>query len=397
MSSAPTEIGRLNEASLQKEVQEINKFADQLQKEAQGDPRLPTCMALKNSALQSLNQAILSLTMPGGADMASSAMERALEKYNQTVSIRADIIRDKLLTMNAGLKGELEAQLPKDADQNDPSVRALTELIKIADDLTTTERNPFFLQNTAPNGKISIAVSMDRVNAHRATLEKIKKTGTLLSPTIGSSIGRLERSLDFVASTDPVRNGYSTLHKEISKMSGSFDSRPLRLIAVIGGGLLTALGGGIMIKDRIIKGEWGQVTWPMYLWAGVTALALKPSLLMGGTAQSIKGLQELNDIGKQGLMAIGAFRGKEGALAIEEVTELQKNGKLRPLLSQPALSNALIGSVTGGNTPLSKVLATLKSDAERGQTLRELAKQSSNKMGDVLAELVRTRDEIKFS
>lgn len=397
MSTAPSEIGRLNETSLQKEMQEWKPFMDQLEKEAPNDPRLEQCAVLKNSALQSLNQAMLSLTMPGGADMASSAMERAQEKYNQAVSIRADIIRDKLLTMNAGLKRELEAEVPKDANQNDPRVRALTELIQIVDDLTKTEHNPFFQQKTAPSGKISIAVAMDRVNAHRSTLEKIKKTGSLLSPTMGSTIGQLERSLDFVASTDPVRNGYNALHKEIGRMSGSFDSRPLRIIAVLGGGLITALGGGIMIKDRIMKGEWGQITWPMYLWAGVTALALKPSLLMGGTAQSIKGLQELNDIGKQGFMAIGAFKGKEGALAIEEVADLQKSGKLKPLISQPTLSNALIGSVTGGSTPLSKVLATLKSDAERGQTLRELAKQSSNNMGGVLAELVRTRDQLKFS
>lgn len=397
MTSAPSEIGRLHETSLQNEMREIKQFADLLEKEAPGDPRLPTCMALKDATLEGLKQAILCLNLPGGAEMASSAMERAQEKYNQAVSIRADIIRDKLLTMNAGLVEELHTQLPKDADRNDPRVKPLMELITMAEELTTTERNPFFLQNTAPNGKISIAVAMNRVDAHRRRLADIRKTGTLLSPSIGASIARIERSLDFVANTDQIANGYSTLQKTLRTMSGSFDSRPLRLLAVLGGGLLTALGGGIMIKDRVMKGEWGQVTWPMWLWAGVTAVALKPSLLTNSTTQNITQLRNLNEIGKDGLLAIGAFKGQEGAQAIEEVTELQRAGKLKPLLNQSTLNNAIVGVVTGGKSALSKVLASMSSDAERAKTLRELAKQSSNGNGGVLAELVRTRDKIDFT
>lgn len=397
MTNTPSEIGKINENTLRKTMEEWKPFMDLLEKEAPGDPRLEQCAHIKNSALQSLNHAMLSLSMPNGADMASRAMEQAQEKYNQALMIRADIIRDKILTMTNGLREAIQAQMPAGAGQGDPRVRPLEALLTITDELRTTESNPFFRLQTDRNGKQRITVAFDKVKAYRDQLGEIKKTGTLLSPAIGPILNRLETSLDFVANADPIRNGYVTMQSRLDTMTGSFDSRPLRIIAVLGGGLLTALGGGIMIKDRILKGEWGQVTWPTYLWAGVVALALKPSLLSGGLTKNIQSLQSLNEIGKQGLMAINAFKGKEGALAIEEVAELQKNGKLKPLLSQANLSNAFIGSVTGGNTPLSKVLATLSSDAERGQTLREIAKQTSGTMKEVLVELVRTRDKIDFT
>lgn len=391
------EAGRLNEAYLQKEMQGLDQFADQLLKEAPGDPRLPTCMALKDAALGGLKQAILSLNLPGGANMASTAMDGALEKYNKAVTIRAEIIRDKLLTMNAGLVRELQAQIPKDAEANDPRVRPLQELIKIAEALTTTESNPYFQQLISKDGKKSIAVAMNTVDAHRKTVAEIKQTGSLLGLNIGTSIERMERSLDFVASTDPIRNGYSNLQKTISTMSGSFDSRPVRILAVIGGGIITALGGGMMIRDRITKGEWSSATWPMYLWAGITAIALKPSLISSGLMQNITQLKDVNAMGKEGLLSITAFKGEEGAKAIEEVVELQKHGELKPLLSQKTLSTALVGTVANGKSALMKVFGSMKTDTERARTLNEIAKQSSHGNGELLTELVRTRDKIDFT
>lgn len=180
-------------------------------------------------------------------------------------------------------------------------------------------------------------------------------------------------------------------------MAGNFDTKPLRLLGVIGGGIFTLLGGGIMLKDGLMKGEWNAPTWPMYLWAGVAALCLKPSLVSSGATRGIASLQDLNAMGKQGLLSIGSFKGKEGAEAIEEIAEEQKNGSLKPILGQKSLNNAQIGEVAGAGSAVTRVLSRLSSDEERAKTLNEIAKQSSNGFGGVLAELVRTREKILFN
>jgi hypothetical protein len=156
----------------------------------------------------------------------------------------------------------------------------------------------------------------------------------------------------------------------------------LRVVGGIAGAAVTSFGLAYCI---IFKKEF---SWPLPMWAGITAICANPDLLKGRVDQSLMRTASL--MNKQTFELIKYFSGEEGARAYGDLQNLAKTRladlKIIQTISNPSV--AQIGEVVDNpKSPLMGILSGLSPDKRR-MALQTFGQRRSSEDQEILRELM---------
>jgi len=337
----------------------------------------------------------MALNMEQGWPMIQKSMEELNRLYERAMQIRSDTafgnvqtaMRGKLnIPPNQPVLPYLEAQIDK--------LRDYPDLRSIADDLMKSVRelceNPkdSLGQKSAFNNTCyrqrgnSYIPDFGKVDHARDLVKKIRENPMItMYPDLGPIVNAIEGGIEQVEGIDPAATRGHRWLQEI-EAGRKLDFYGLRVVGGIAGAAVTSFGLAYCI---IFKKEF---SWPLPMWAGITAICANPDLLKGRVDQSLMRTASL--MNKQTFELIKYFSGEEGARAYGDLQNLAKTRlsdlKILQTISNPSV--AQIGEVVDNpKSPLMGILSGLSPDKRR-MALQTFGQRRSSEDQEILRELM---------
>lgn len=279
--------------------------------------------------------------IPAGTTF-DTVMEKEVEAATDGLGSRGEAIQSKLLQIAQGL------------GKNASEVRE-----------GDIEGNFFFFGN----GPAAGMVDFDKVAEAEKFLVDLKRTGAV-TPKLAALAEKLQLGIDQMRQIDPLRARDRARWDAFMAAKGTTNNKPLRILGVVLGGLITAFGLG-RNAYQVFKGETPSINAATFGWAAVTMFSLNPKLLQNAPQKAIDQIAELGRPDVRKIVANG-WKGEDGKKALEEMQEIKANNNqlLRKLTTQEKINNAQIAAlVDDKDSPLLRVLSRMKEE-DRPEALR---------------------------
>ncbi len=335
---------------------------------------------------------------PNGADGVTAALETLKELYADAIEMRAEMFPDKMrkemgLEPGADIEGALSKGLDTLGSMQSKDGRNIgEELGKIAKGLSDEPVDVLSAQNAKSRyweldrktGFPSIKprqVSEDEENLQQIKNE-ISTTQTFEQhKELGETIKKLELGIAELKRVDPAKT--ATYEWQIANAPRKMDTKPLRVLGILGGGLI----GGLGLGHALVKGH--DVTWPTVMWAGVAAYSLNPTMFQGKTKDAIQAFKKYNStgypktIGRLNMQAFVELRDKpkselkafRAKMAVKEASEEQ-------------ITPADIGTFAEKNASLYNVLVKLKDNPKQLLATIDLVIDAPKKDLAIIEEII---------
>lgn len=376
------ELGRINQSALDAE---LSRWVEQDKLATEGHPKEAEFKKLSEEAKSILGRMSVQLTLPTGLSNIEQAAEKLKEMYERAVSLRAEIAQDNIRQSFGVAPGQdLQTVLETDIEKATESLgtgfqnSVSTDLKKLSNAFIVNpaevlESNSVAGNRFFTNIRGKAAVDFDQVDKARASLNQLREAGRA-NPALATLADKFETGLRQVEAVDPLRGAHHRWYNE-TFAGKRMDTKPLRILGALVGGLVTTFGIGqtLLSKDHNLS--------PVTVgWAAATMFFVNPSFLRSNGTRALEivtafGSPQVNDLVSAG------FKGKEGRAAFDELQEISKNNPtaLKALQkSLQPLNMAQIGQLTDNpSSPLLKILSKMPEE-KRVLALREFGQRMSD-------------------
>ena len=348
---------------------------------------------------------------PEGADGVTAALETLKELYMEAVEMRAEMFPD---TMRKAMKLEPGADIEEEVGKGLEELQGHegknqqtfgNELGRIALGLAQTPsdvlaagntRSRYWFMNKAtgfPDIK-QYQVAEDQKFVLQAEAQ-LKDTQTMQDhPEIQKTIEKIKTGLLEIRKVNPT--GTAMYDWQVKNAPRKMDTKPLRVLGILSGGLIAGLGVG----HSLYTGK--ELTWPTAMWAGVAAYSLNPKMFQGREKAAIESFQKYGSAERKkllGLISTEAFEeftdlSKEELKAFRKKVQGIATNNARNPKSRELLTKADIGTIAREGSPLYVLLVDrekLNQDPRRILAAVDLILTASKNDIDVMREMIEHR------
>lgn len=331
---------------------------------------------------------------PGGAEKVKEAWDKLKELYKDAIEMRAEMFPDtmrKAMTLEPGadIEGKLSEGLNTLTGKEAGHEKNLgDEMARIAKGLSDEPADVLSSQNAKSrywylNKKTGFPDIVQRnVNQDKKfIIEAEKQLQGVMTEELRESMSQIMMGLLELEKVNPVMT--STYEWQLANAPRKMDTKPLRLLGILGGGLI----GGLGLGHALVKGH--DVTWPTVMWAGVAAYSLNPNMFQGKTKDAIQAFKKYNGNG---------FPKTIGRLKMDSFVELRDTPKNdlktfrkkveAKMKSNSRIENADIGTFAEPNGPLYNVLIKLKEDPKQLLATIDLVINAPKKDLAIIEEII---------
>lgn len=388
------ELGRINQSALDAELM---RWVEQDKLATEGHPKEAEFKRLSEQAKSILGRMSLSLAMPGGLAGIEQGAEQLKEMYERAVTLRAEIAQDNIRQSFGVQPGQdLQTVLESDIEKATASLgtgfqnavgadlKNLSQAFSInpADTLQGNVAGNRFFTNL--QGKT--AVDFDQVDKARTSLNQLREAGRT-NPALAALADKFETGLRQVEATDPMRGAHHRWYNE-TFAGKKMDTKPLRILGALLGGLVTTFGIG-----QTIFSENHELSPATVGWAAATMFFVNPSFLRSNGTRALETITELGSPTVNDIVSAG-FKGKAGRAALDELQEIRKNNPtaLKALMkSEQPLNMAQISELTDSPTsPLLTILAKMP-EGKRALALRQFGKSMTDDEKEFTGQMLEAR------
>ncbi len=343
-----------------------------------------------------------------GADNIQKALETLKELYSEAVEMRAEMFPDTMrkamkLEKNADIEGELGKGLEELQGHEGKNQQTFgNELGRIALGLAQTPSDVLSAGNTTSRyWYMNKATGFPDIKQYQVaedqkfvlqTEQQLKGTQTLKDhPEIQKTIEKIKTGLLELRKVNPT--GTAMYDWQVKNAPRKMDTKPLRVLGILSGGLIAGLG----IGHSLYTGK--ELTWPTAMWAGVAAYSLNPKMFQGREKAAIESFQKYNSAERKKILSLIS------AEAFEEFTDLSKEelktfrkkvqgiatNNARNPKSRELLTKADIGTIAREGSPLYVLLVDrekLNQDPRRILAAVDLILTASKNDIDVIREMI---------
>ncbi len=388
------ELGRINQSALDGA---LSRWVEQDKLATEGHPKEVEYKRLSEQAKSILKRMSLSLTMPAGLTGIEQGAEQLTEMYDRAVTLRAEIAQDNIRQSFGVPAGQdLQTVLESDIEKATASLGTGFQNAVSADLKNLSQAfsvNPAdTLQGNVPGNRFftnlqgKTAVDFDQVDKARTSLNQLREAGRT-NPALASLADKFETGLRQVEATDPMRGAHHRWYNE-TFAGKKMDTKPLRILGALVGGLVTTLGIGqtLLSKDH-------ELSPATVGWAAATMFMVNPGFLRSNGTRALETITELGSPTVNDLVSAG-FKGAQGRAALEELQEIRKNNPtaLKALMkSEQPLNMAQIGELTDNtSSPLLKILSKMPEN-KRAIALRQFGKSMTDDEKEFTGQMLEAR------
>ncbi len=165
-----------------------------------------------------------------------------------------------------------------------------------------------------------VRVNSKKINEDIKTIEKMIKS-PVFTEDKKNFLTELYASLITLRDCDPMTKTINSIGAAVMSARGNADYKPLRVIGVLSGALLSVVGLGIGIFGKEKK-----IPLPTFLWLGILALSVSPELLASRGTRAIEHLKKYSAPAVQVFLTQQKVEGEMAAKAVAELFELGEGG-----------------------------------------------------------------------
>ncbi len=244
-----------------------------------------------------------------------------------------------------------------------------------------------------PDHKGQVFVSPYAIASCKKQLREIRRMP--LNDEQKNIIDVLDNGIEQVLRFDPLATKVVAVGRAFeARKTGADFNKPLRFLGFLGAGLISSIGVGIWLRGKV-NGKNYAMTWPTYVWLGITALCLNPDMLKSRGMKVVDRLATLNNKEIQTTFTTYNLSGEEGVKPVIDLYDNINDQKVANLLklAKNGITAAQVQEIIGlkADSPLMQLMTRMKTDGERAVFLRQILAYKTKDEREVVIEYLKGR------